>query len=87
MRYATFVPTHAFAVEVLQESLLTEAAGHTQLGTDLGHLGAGASWRTDGSTVVEFRVGAALRSRWFSDSEPEGANCEQQRESKAKGHR
>jgi len=80
--------TYAFALGVLQISCRTETAADTLEGTNFGQLGIGAVRYTSGSTSEVLSIGTALRwERRDGDSEPEGANAEQQTESKAKGHR
>lgn len=88
-----FVREHAFALSVLQVSLLTETADDALKGTPFGLFRISAIRDAGGSTGTEFLVHAALgvfrghgKSR-CGDSGANGANAEQQRESKAKGHR
>jgi len=85
-----FLRSHAFSIGVLQESFLTEAADHTLESTHFRWFGIGAIRYACGSAIEKFGVGAASLINWksrFGDSEPEGANGEQQHGNKAKGHR
>lgn len=88
-----FVREHAFTLSVFQVSLLTETAIDALKGTNFGLLWIRAIRDAGGSTGLEFLVRTALdvlgghgKSR-CGDSSAKGANAEQQRESKAKGHR
>jgi hypothetical protein len=80
--------THALALGVLQESLVTETAHDALERTNLGRFRVGAIRNACGSALGELGIRAALvgKSR-DGNSEPEGANAEQQRESKARVHR
>lgn len=84
-----FMRAHAFTLGVLQESLFTETADDALEGTNCGFFRMGASWCACGTACLENGMSAAFLF-WKSrdgDSEPEGANAEQQRESKARVHR
>jgi hypothetical protein len=88
-----FVREHAFALSVLQVSFLTETADDALKGTHFGFFRMGAVGDAGGSAGSEFLVQTALgvfrghgKSR-SGDSSANGANAEQQNESKAKGHR
>jgi len=88
-----FVREHAFALSVLQVSLLTETTDDALKGTNFGLFRIGAIRDAGGSARTEFLIRTAFsffRSHWKSrsgDSSAKGANAEQQNESKAKGHR
>jgi hypothetical protein len=84
-----FVRAHAFALGVLQESLLTETADDALEGTHFGRFRIGTIRYTGGSTGLENGIGTAFffRKSRGGDSERKGANAEQQRESKARVHR
>jgi hypothetical protein len=88
-----FLREHAFALSVLQVSLLTETTNDTLVGTNFVLFGMGAIGDAGGSAGLEFLVQTALgvfggqgKSR-SGDSSANGANAEQQQKSKAKGHR
>jgi len=86
-----FVREHAFAHGVLQVSLLTETTDDALKGTNFGFFRMGAIRDASGSAGAKLLIGTALaffggKSR-SGDSKTEGANCEQQQGSKAKGHR
>jgi hypothetical protein len=81
--------TDALALRVFQESLLTETPADTLQGTNLVGFGVRAVRFAGGSALTVFGIGTALfnRERRDGDSEPEGANAEEQSESKARVHR
>jgi len=81
----TLFRTHAFTVGVFQESFLTETPYDALEGTNLVWLRVGAVWNAGGTTSAVFGIGSAFRRD--GESKPEGANAEQQRESKARIHR
>jgi hypothetical protein len=84
-----FMRAHAFTLSVFQESLLTETPDDALEGTNFGRFRISTIRYAGGSAREELGVRAAFlfgKSR-DGDSEPEGANAEQQRESKARVHR
>lgn len=83
---------HAFTVGVLQVSGFTETPADTLEGTDVIGLRVRAVRNAGGSACQVFGIRTALSrlidgERRDGDSEPEGTNAEQQRESKARVHR
>jgi len=84
-----FVREHAFTLGVLQVSLRTETTDDALKGTHFVFFRMGAIRDASGSAGLEFHIRTALgfgKSRG-GDSSANGANAEQQHESKAKGHR
>jgi len=82
--------THTFAVGIFQVSGLTETSRDALEGTEFGFFRFGTVRYTSGSAFQEFFIWTAFsfhRERRDGSSEPEGANAEQQRESKASVHR
>jgi hypothetical protein len=85
-----FMREHAVTIEVLHESVLTEAAIDALEGAGLGCFRIGTIWHACRPTLDEFGIQAAFlinRKSRDGNSEPEGGNAEQQRESKARVHR
>jgi hypothetical protein len=84
-----FLRAHAFTVGVFQESLLTETPHDALIGANFVRCRMGAIRYASGSAGHELCVFTAflIRKSRDGDSEPEGANAEQQRESKARVHR
>lgn len=82
--------SHTFALGVLHEAFLAETAHDALVGTQRGGFRVGTIWDAGGSAVGETGISTAFLIYWKSrdgNSEPEGTNAEQQRESKARVHR
>jgi len=80
---------HAFTLGILQETFLTETADDALHHAWSSESRICAIWYARGAAMGEFGIGAAFLFRKSRDgnSEPEGGNAEQQRESKARVHR